>query len=76
MTAINSAIKWMAVTGSILLAGCEGPFADLSTSELQERYRDCKMMGNDMSPGAGVMCGNIDKECEARRKREGRQVCF
>jgi hypothetical protein len=59
-----------------LLAGCgDSKFADLSSSELQDRYYDCEQSSN-MSPGAAITCDNIRRECERRADEKGRKVCF
>ncbi len=58
-----------------LLSGCgEGPFSDLSTSELQSRYSECDT--ENMAPGTAITCDNIRRECERRARQKGRKVCF
>lgn len=62
----------------VLLAGCDtgGPFSQLSNYELQQRHRECVSMASEMAPSTGITCGNIERECRNRNRREGRQICF
>lgn len=60
----------------IFLSACgESKFADLSQSELQNRYSECEN-ASSLSPGAAITCDNIRRECEKRAKDKGRKVCF
>ena len=61
---------------TIALMSCgESKFADLSSSELQDRYYECEN-SSSMSPGAAITCDNIRRECDSRADDKGRKVCF
>ena len=60
----------------MILSGCgDSKFADLSSSELQDRYHRCEN-SDSLSPGAAITCDNIRRECENRADDMGRKVCF
>ena len=59
-----------------LLAACGGPYPDMSNYDLQEALWKCKSVGDgEMTPGMGVKCGNIKRECEVRRKAGRISTC-
>ena len=59
-----------------LLNGCgDSKFAELSQSELQDRYYECEN-ASSLSPGAAITCDNIRRECDRRADDAGRKVCF
>lgn len=63
----------------LLIGGCDlgnAPFDDLTNYELQQRHRECLMMGDDMAPSTGITCTNIERACARREDRLGRQICF
>lgn len=58
------------------MGGCaDSKFADLSQSELQDRYSQCEN-ASSLSPGGAITCDNIRRECDRRAKDMGRTVCF
>lgn len=60
----------------LLLSACDsGPYADYSSSELQDAYSECENR-DSMSPGAAITCDNVRRECDRRAKEHGRKVCF
>lgn len=61
----------------LLMQGCDGgAFGEMSNSELQSRFSECKAAGNSMAPGTAITCGNIERECSRRADSLGRRVCF
>lgn len=66
----------LCLLSAVVLSACgESKFADLSGSELQDRYRECEN-ASSLSPGAAISCDNIRRECENRADDAGRRVCF
>lgn len=60
----------------ILLSACgDSKFADLSGTELQDRYHRCEN-ADSLSPGGAITCDNIRRECERRAEEIGRKVCY
>ncbi len=60
----------------LTLISCgDSKFAELSDSELQDRYYQCEN-ASSLSPGAAITCDNIRRECERRADEKGRKVCF
>ena len=60
----------------IVLLGCsDSKFADLSNSELQDRYSRCEN-ADSLSPGGAITCDNIRRECDKRASDLGRKACF
>lgn len=53
----------------------DSKFADLSDSELQERFSQCNR-ATSMAPGGAITCDNIRRECERRAKGKGHGVCY
>lgn len=59
-----------------LLSGCgNSKFADLSDSELQDRYAQCAR-ATSLAPGGAITCDNITRECERRAGTKGHKVCY
>lgn len=59
-----------------LLVGCgSGPYADLSNSELQEKYTRCEN-ADTLSPGGAITCDNVRTECDSRAEEKGRKICY
>ena len=69
-------MRWSYLTLSLVLLGCgDSKFADLSSSELQDRYSQCEK-ADSLSPGGAITCDNIRRECDKRADDKGRTVCF
>ncbi len=66
----------LALLSITLLSACgDSKFAEISQSELQNRYYECEN-ADSLSPGAAITCDNIRRECERRAKDKGRKVCY
>ena len=60
----------------VLLGGCgDSKFANLSDSDLQDRFTECRN-AKRLSPGGAITCDNISRECERRAKDKGHSVCY
>jgi len=60
----------------LMLSACgDSKFADISGSELQDRYSRCEN-ADSLSPGGAITCDNIRRECERRADEKGRRVCY
>ncbi|AUM11473.1 hypothetical protein [Ketobacter alkanivorans] len=60
----------------VMLSACgDSKFADISGSELQDRYSRCEN-ADSLSPGGAITCDNIRRECERRADEKGRRVCY
>ena len=54
------------------LASCEQSM-NISDEELIERISEC--LGDNLTPGMAVACGNYQKECQRRGKKTGNYIC-
>ena len=61
---------------TLLLASCEQQtgLSDLVDYELVERVNECIRV-KDPSPGLGLACENVRKECERRNEQSIIDVC-
>ena len=71
---IGRAIVQLVLVGSLVapLSGCEKSM-DISDEELIERINEC--LGDNLTPGMAVACGNYQKECQRRGKKTGNYIC-
>tara|TARA_B100000676_G_scaffold204207_1_gene200398 strand:+ start:145 stop:630 length:486 start_codon:yes stop_codon:yes gene_type:complete len=70
-----------ALTAVVLcLAGCrdadETSFDRMSNGTLSEQAYQCRNTTSEMAPGRAVACGNVERICRSRSKRDGYLVCL